>query len=249
VGTLTRVTHGELREQAAAYALGALSRDERVAFEAHLLDCDECGDEVRSFSSVATALASAVPPAQPGARVRERAVAVSRPSLVPVVPVAPAPVVPRRRVPTLVPWLMAAASMALAAGLSVELVRLRKAAVDTRSAGVVLGAADLVRIDMAGQPVAPRASARAFWSRSRGLIVTASSLPPLPAGRTYQLWIIVGEKPVGAGFIRPGADGAVDAVFTAPIDYANAAAFAVTLEPEGGMPAPTGDKYLVGLVN
>ena len=71
----------------------------------------------------------------------------------------------------------------------------------------------------------------------------------MPAGRTYQVWIIVGETPVGAGFLKPDASGTSEAVFSAPDRSANAAAFAVTLEPDGGVPAPTGDKYLVGLVN
>ena len=55
--------------------------------------------------------------------------------------------------------------------------------------------------------------------------------------------------PVGAGLLRPSPDGAVQAVFATPAGLAKAAAFAVTIEPDGGVPAPTGDKYLVGLVN
>jgi len=239
VGTLTRVTHDDLRDQAAAYALGALSRDERVAFETHLLECGECDEEARSFTAIATALATSAPPASPDRHLRDRAVDVeSRP-------------VPRpaHRAAAYTPWLVAAASIAVAVALGAQLMTQRRSAANSVSAVVVLGAEDLVRVDLAGQPVAPRASARAFWSRTRGLIVTASQLPPLPAGRTYQLWIIVGEKPVGAGFLRPAGDGTVRAVFNPPAPAANVAAFAVTLEPDGGVPAPTGDKYLVGLVN
>ena len=106
-----------------------------------------------------------------------------------------------------------------------------------------------MRVELAGQPVAPRAFARAFWSRSRGLVFTASNLPPLASGRTYQLWIVNGQTPVGAGLLKPDADGIVHAVFTTPSDLAKAVAIAVTIEPDGGVPAPTGDKYLVGLVN
>ena len=51
----------------------------------------------------------------------------------------------------------------------------------------ILTAPDVRRVDLAGQPVAPAASARAFWSRSRGLVITASNLPPLPPGRIHQL--------------------------------------------------------------
>jgi anti-sigma-K factor RskA len=104
-------------------------------------------------------------------------------------------------------------------------------------------------VDLAGQPVAPGAHARAFWSQSRGLIFTASRLPRLPPGRTYQLWIISGETPVGAGLLRPSRDGSVQASFSPPAGVVRAVAFAVTSEPDGGVVLPTGDKYLVGLVN
>ena len=109
-------------------------------------------------------------------------------------------------------------------------------------------APDLARIDLAGQPAAPQASARAFWSRSRGLVFTASNLPAPPAGRTYQLWILTAQPaPVSAGLLKPDANGRVNAVFETPADLPKPTAMAVTIEPDGGVPAPTGDKYLVGL--
>jgi anti-sigma-K factor RskA len=112
----------------------------------------------------------------------------------------------------------------------------------------VLTAPDVARVDLAGQPMAPQASARAFWSRSRGMVFTASNLPPLPAGRTYQLWVVTAEKPVSAGFLAPDASGNVSETFNTPPDIPQPVAIAVTIEPAGGVPAPTGDRYLVGTV-
>ena len=179
---------------------------------------------------------------------------------------------------SIVPWLAAAASIALAVGLgtyAAELrtrvgdleVRLRQAtlradaserqiadarrtAADAQSQVGVLAAPDLARIDLAGQRVAPQASARAFWSRSRGLVFTASNLPALPVGRIYQLWVLSAQPvPISAGLLRPDANGRASAVFETPPDLPKPAAMAVTIEPDGGVPAPTGDKYLVGLAN
>jgi anti-sigma-K factor RskA len=130
-----------------------------------------------------------------------------------------------------------------------ELAAVRQSAAEAQTLVVVLASSDLVRVDLAGQPPAPQARARAFWSRSRGLLLTASNLPPLPAGRTYQVWIVTPDAPVSAGLLRPGERGDVHAVFATPRDVARVAAVAVTLEPEGGVPAPTGEKYLVGLAN
>src|SRR4029450_3589451 len=105
-----------------------------------------------------------------------------------------------------------------------------------------------LRVQRSGQRVARQASARAFWSRSQGLVFTASNLPPLPAGRTYQLWIGTAEWPIGAGLLEPRTDGGVNVVYSMPSGVNRPVAFAVTIDPEGGLPAPTGDKYLVGVV-
>jgi anti-sigma-K factor RskA len=114
----------------------------------------------------------------------------------------------------------------------------------------VLAAPDLARIDLAGQPAAPSASARAFWSRSRGLVFTASNLPAPPPGRAYQLWVLTAQPaPISAGMLTPDGNGHVNARFDMSVDLPRPVAMAVTLEPEGGVPAPTGDKYLVGLAN
>ena len=128
----------------------------------------------------------------------------------------------------------------------------RRSALESQRTIVVLAAPDLVRVDLAGQPAAPHASARAFWSRSRGLVFTASNLPPLPPGRTYQLWMVTAQPaPISAGMLKLGRERARrTAVFDTPRDLPQGpSAMAVTIEPEGGVPAPTGDKYLVGLAN
>jgi len=114
----------------------------------------------------------------------------------------------------------------------------------------VLTAPDLTQVDLQGQqPVAPQASGRAFYSRTRGLVFTASDLPPLRTGRTYQLWLVTAQAPVSAGLFDIDNAGRVTQTFTTAPDVARPVAIAVTEEPAGGVPAPTGDKYLVGLTH
>ena len=110
----------------------------------------------------------------------------------------------------------------------------------------VLAAPDLARIDLKGEGAARGASARALWSRQRGMVFTASNLPPLPAGRVYQVWVVTARAPVGVGLLQPDASGQGTRVFKTPADIAAPVAVAVTLEPEGGVPAPTGERYLLG---
>jgi hypothetical protein len=120
---------------------------------------------------------------------------------------------------------------------------------EARHTLAILSAPDLARIDLAGQPPADSARARAFWSRSRGLVFTASNLPPAPPGRTYQLWVVTADAPISAGLLKPDASGAVNIVIDTPPDLPAPVAMAVTLEPEGGVPAPTGEKYLIGTLS
>jgi anti-sigma-K factor RskA len=137
-----------------------------------------------------------------------------------------------------------------------DLVSIRRALGDAeaqtrtmRLQAAVLMAPDMNKVDLAGQPVAPAAAARAFWSRSQGVVFAATKLPALPAGKTYQLWLVPASgAPLSAGLIAPDAQGNATVHFPTPQNTPDkVAALAVTLEPEGGVPAPTGDKYLVGL--
>jgi len=181
-----------------------------------------------------------------------------------------------RTVSSYVPWLAAAASLVLAAGLTIYAGQLRsriaaletelrdaneradaterqmadaqRAATGAHAAVSVLTAPDVARVDLAGQKPAPKASARAFWSRTRGMVFTASNLPPLPAGRTYQVWVVTAQAPISAGLLTPDATGNASDTFNTPPDVPQPVMIAVTIEPAGGVPAPTGDMYLVGKV-
>lgn len=251
---------------AAPYVLGALDHSERRAFEAHVASCPVCHEELRSLQRVADALARSVPQRTPNAELRARvltAVSGARP-------------VPRelRRRGGARDWLPLAAAVVVAAALGAYAWNLqgrlstletrlavaerrasmaerttleaRHAADDAQTAMAVLAAPDLTRIDLAGQPSAPEATARALWSRDRGMIVTTANLPPAPAGRVYQVWVVTAQAPVSAGLLTLDASGRTTTFFRTPPDIAPPVAVAVTLEPAGGVPAPTGDKYLVG---
>jgi len=157
-------------------------------------------------------------------------------------------------------WMAAAAMLIVSLGLGWYAVSLRDriraleqqvadALRTTEAARVrlaVLTAPDLTDVALAGQAPAPRASGRALWSRSQGLVFAASALPPLPAGRTYQLWYLTANAPVSAGVFEPEPDGRAIGFFATPELATAPTGFAVSLEPEGGVPAPTGAIYLAG---
>jgi Anti-sigma-K factor rskA, C-terminal len=142
-----------------------------------------------------------------------------------------------------------AQARAVVAATESRMAMLQRSADRNQSALAVLTAPDVARIDLAGQPDAPQASGRAYWSRARGMVFSAAALPPPPSGRTYQVWVVTSAPaPISAGLIEPDSGGHVSAVFATPQDIPQPIAVAVTLEPAGGVPAPTGPKVLVGTV-
>lgn len=110
----------------------------------------------------------------------------------------------------------------------------------------VLRASDLVTYSLSAGEHARGAHARAYVSHRDGMVFTAEGLPALPAGMVYQLWVIVNAKPVSVGVFTPDATGRVHAVMDTPPIPAMPARVAVTLEPVGGLPQPSGAVYLAG---
>lgn len=82
----------------------------------------------------------------------------------------------------------------------------------------------------------------AMYLRDRGaLVFVASNLHPIPASKTYELWLIPagGKAPVPAGMFRPDAQGSASVVLPPlPQDVA-AKAFGVTVEEAQGSSTPT----------
>ena len=102
-------------------------------------------------------------------------------------------------------------------------------------------------LTLTGQPLAPRATGRALWTESARLAFLATGLPSLPEGDTYQLWFVMpGANAVGAALLTLEADGAATVTLDIPETVPMPAAMAVTIEPAGGVPVPTGDVYLLG---
>ena len=257
------MTHDDLRELTGAYALGILEGTERREFEAHLPTCETCAAEVRSFTHVAAGLAHAVDQEEPPGRLRARVLAaVQREQL-------RGRAVPPRSVS---PWLAIAACLAAvgfafyalalrarvdalhgqlrnAAARSAEMERqladVRAQAEATHRTTAILVASDVRAVTLTPPTGTSPAMGRAYWSPSQGLVFTATSLPPLPPGRAYQLWVIPpGGAPVGMGLL-PADQSRVVAV-PPPSGVNRVATVAVSVEPAGGVSAPTGPIVLAG---
>jgi hypothetical protein len=172
-----------------------------------------------------------------------------------------------RRVPTSV---FGAVTLALAASL-LFVVKLSNDAANDRAAFVAADQANSHRIDSlstlvaardqlvssltgaqvrvvglsAGETKSPRALM--FWDKSTDRwTFIAHNLAQLRAGRTYQLWLVTAGAKISAGTFSVTASGDAFVQATYVLERSALKAVAVTDEPAGGMPQPTGAPVVVG---
>ena len=226
----------DLHELTAGYALDTLDADERVAYEAHLPGCATCQQELGSFWETTEALAVAASGPAPSPALRERILADVRAEPAQnVVPFEP----PRRR---LAPVLGAVAAIAAVAALAIGLwgASVSSKLNDTRSALERSEAAAAVLADPDAQSVGLQAGEGRLVVGSDGqAVLVVDGLDPAPEGKTYEMWIMPGgsvedASPAGLFHGRDGRDVvAIDGTVQA------GDLVAVTVEPSGGVDAPT----------
>ncbi len=116
----------------------------------------------------------------------------------------------------------------------------------------ILESREVDLVMMSGMEVNPNGYGKIIWDpESNRALLQVSNLPAVPSDKDYQLWIIRNNKPVSAGVFAvndPGKDSFFK-IEEITSDKQQADAFAVTMEPKGGMPQPTGDMYLMGNMN
>jgi anti-sigma-K factor RskA len=254
------MAHNERHEElVAALAAGIDLGAERRELDAHRAEgCAQCEELLKDLELAATSLAATVPAVAPPGDLRGRILA----SLGPARVSAPAP--PAR----VGVWRVLAAAAALAAVLvGVDDARLRRQREDLRSLSAqlagklqsaetelaqrvlrarVLESDDVRMLTLGGQGPQPKAQGRVFWSaRARRGVLVAGNLAPLPPDRQYELWVFQKGKPIAAGVFDVDAEGRV-AFESKDFPEPEAQNFAVTIEPRGGVPAPTGPIVLVG---
>ena len=137
-------------------------------------------------------------------------------------------------------------STRLADRAETQMEAMRAATSEREAVLAIVTGSGVQQVDLAGQPLAPRASARALWNDAADMVFIATGLPSLPAGDIYQLWFVLPDAPVSAALIEPNPDGDATVMLAVPDSVILPAVMAMTVEPAGGVPAPTGDLYLLG---
>lgn len=109
-----------------------------------------------------------------------------------------------------------------------------------------LVSADTQVVALEGLDPSPAARGRMWWRREAGGFFVASGLPVPPAGKTYQLWAITGGTRRSAAVFDVDPKGRAALRVTPVAGVEKVEVFAVTLEPAGGLPNPSGAMYLAG---
>ncbi|HEX9408868.1 MAG TPA: anti-sigma factor [Methylomirabilota bacterium] len=260
------MNHDEVVELAAGYALGALDVGERARFEALLAAGDvDARAALRDFeltvATLAAETAETPPPVVKSALMaRIDAEERSRGNVTRVLSM-PRSAPPHRSLWTVVAvGAMAAGVAAIAVGFAVSTVydrrigqlaqeqtELKRELARQESLVTILRDPATQIVALSGLAPAPEAKARVLWHATAGGLLVAQGLPPAPAGKAYELWAIAGTgAPMPAGVFAVDAKG-VGSLRVAPLKSGGPPdTFAVTLEPAGGVAAPTGSMYLVG---
>jgi anti-sigma-K factor RskA len=217
----------ECGENAAAYVLGALEPAEAEAFRRHIAECAACRDEVAAYEGVTHALPAAEGRYEVPRGLRRRVMREVRatPKTAPANRPRRAPLRPSARFP--LAW---AGGLAAAVVAVIVVVALASGGSGgTRTIQASVGSAEL-RI-----------------ANGHGDLVV-HHLPPLPAGRIYEMWVQRGNAqptPTGTLFSTRSNGSASVGV---PGSLHGVSRVMVTQEPAGGTLAPTSAPLIVAPV-
>jgi anti-sigma-K factor RskA len=248
-------------EELALYAMQALPAEEMDAVASALRDNPQAQQELAHIQGdlALLALSAEQQPAPAGAfeRLQER-MRESDPHPEPMTATAydisSAP--PRRsKWATFTPWAIAAA-LAIACSILGYRVSSLNDALDGESRLVsnlaakashaqqvleVLNAPDAQRVTLTTSKTPPAPTAHTVYLADRGaLVMEASHLQPVPAGKAYELWVIPADgAPIPAGTFRPNAEGYASVVLPRIPSGVPAKAFGITVENASGSATPT----------
>lgn len=245
-----------LRDLAAGYVLGALTRDEADAFERALSEDDELRREVAELRETAAMLAAQNVETPPPA-LKERVLARIRSDK--------GADLAARRMARRSSWLAAglAASVVMAGGLGLQVSRLRSTLATRDSVLAVRErrVADLerqrnaifepgVELTVLTRPGDRPPGIQIFRDRDRRLLMLhAFRMTPVSPGRAYQLWLLPrGGAPIPSHVFVPEPDGHYLAEsIPLPADLV-IEGYAITEEPAAGSPQPTTPILLMGTI-
>jgi hypothetical protein len=244
----------ELQEHYELFAIGVAEEPERGEIRAHLnRGCEVCMAGVKGAMEIVALVGSTAAPAQPPKHLRRRILASVG--------------VEQRPWGWMPVWAAAAVLLALVAVYFANEQR-RSAQEAQRSAQeaqtlreqIRSQTNELTRLTEAfailngpetkeatfgnTQPKPPRG--KVFVNPVQGVLLMASNLPPAPAGKLYEMWMIPKNgNPLPAGLFQSETNGTAMHIRRGAVDLNETGAVAVTVENEQGADQPTSQPLIV----
>jgi anti-sigma-K factor RskA len=260
--------HPTREEDFDLYALGALEGDENKAIESHVASCAACEQRLAEARGRVALLALAAPMVEPSPSVKARLMKQVRDSAratasitVPREPEQAGGLFGRWWAAMLMP---AAVALAVASiflwtqnrrldqqlsNLRANMQQQQEQLQEAREIADLITARDTVTVALAPQPGMPKGAAHVMYNAKMGMLMYDGELASAPADKTYQLWLVpAAGNPISAGVFHAATGETTHFMMKLP-EGVTPKAFAVTLEPAGGQPQPTGPKILVGAVS
>jgi hypothetical protein len=228
--------HTSYREEIGAYLLGALTNDEREAFEQHMEGCVKCRAEIEQLRPAADALPRSVEQVEPPAGlktalmeiVEREALAGGEGERTRAAPPARShpPLRERLRLPSLRPaFVLGALLLGLVAGFAVAQLG------DDDGARTVVATVDQSRIPQGTGNLTVEGDGQ------DGAILRVNGMPDLRGRQVYQAWVQRDGMIIPQPTFEVGPDGS--GAVAVPEDLSDAHAVLVTREPRGGATAPS----------
>jgi anti-sigma-K factor RskA len=260
----------DIHSNADPYVVGALEPTEVTEYEQHLAECPECREEVAAMREITAQLSQTVatdPPASLRASILEQVASTPQDAADPVPvpgpragrhasPVAPAESAPAPEGSNVIPmkrsWaqrapaLLAAAAVICAIAVGGWAIQSRNAARDDTAAAQqqfeeltsALGATD---VQTQSVVAAGGGTTTVVRSADQGVaLLVATGMPDLPSDKAYEAWTFKKDgTPVAAGTFS------TNGTHQLPAAGLKTSTVAVTVEPAGGVDAPTSDAIAV----
>jgi anti-sigma factor RsiW len=245
------VTHDEITELLASYALDAVSPEEAAEIEEHLAGCPRCRAELAAHREVAGVLGNlgGAPPADGWDRIAEE-LGISSAAPTPLGEPGASRRSERRRRAVI---LGAVAALAAALAIVVAILSAKVVNLDNRvsalSAGILRGAVAAQAVAAEHQPgsvtielTAPASpwSAKVVALPDGQAFLLPGKMPIVGSNTTFQAWAVVGGRYISLGVLGPR-----------PVDTSlhlepGMTALLVNTEPRGGSVQPTTKPFITG---
>ena len=222
---INREKFEELKE---AYALGAVSEEERRAIEEYLAEHPELRYEIEELSTLSNLLAFSPTEYEPPPALRRNIMNAVKAEA------GEQSTEGRSTLQRLWSYL-SLQRLALGAAAAV-LVVLLSWNISLQSEGD-----GLQSFELQGSGPAEDVQAEVIEMEEDRFVLVAEDMPSMPEDQTMQIWVIEDGKPKPGGTFRP-EDGLAAAPVTVPLQGADTVA--VTVEPAGGSAQPTSDPVL-----